>query len=325
MPIPANPQDQRDAPYDSEFRDRNGPLLFEHGLSNLQLRLTVLLTFLLLLGTAFRAGWSQAETDFPNYYTAATLVRQHQPLRKYYDWTWFARQMNYSGNGMQVGAYTAQTPLTMLPMVGLARFSPQRAKQIWLIFNLIFLASTVWMLSQVTRLRLEVIWLLAFCGYFSLRTNFLYGQYYVFLSFLLTLAFYLLHRKSPYLGGSITGIAFGLKLYGGPFFLYFLAKRQWKPLLGMIAIVLFLLGLALVLFGPADIHYYATQILPRSLEGGSIDPYNPGVPTFSTLLRRSTSSLESSMAFFLLAELHFDRNCRISFPWHQQESSHRPA
>lgn len=38
-------------------------------------------------------------------------------------------------------------------------------------------------------------------------------------------------------------------------------------------------------FGWTDIVYYATQILPRTLEGGSIDPYNPGVPTYSTLLR----------------------------------------
>src|SRR3974390_2083562 len=55
----------------------------------------------------------------------------------------------------------------------------------------------------------------------------------------------------------------------------------------MVAASLLLVALALVLFGWADLHYYATQILPRTLEGGSIDPYNPGTPTLSTLLRRS--------------------------------------
>jgi hypothetical protein len=251
------------------------------------MRLAALGAFLLLLVGGFRAGWTQANTDFPNYYTAAALVRQHQPLRNYYDWTWFARKMNYAGNGRQLGAYTPQTPLTMLPMVGLTGFAPQTAKRIWLVSNLVFLGATVWLLSQVTRFRFEAIWLLAFCGYFSLRTNFLYGQYYVFLLFLLTLAFYFLHRKNHLLGGCITGIAFGLKLYGGPFLLYFAAKRQWKALIGMIAMVLSLVGVAIVLFGQADLHYYAAQILPRSLEGGSVDPYNPGDPTFSTFLRHS--------------------------------------
>jgi hypothetical protein len=251
------------------------------------MRLAALGTCLFFLVGPFRAGWTQAGTDFPNYYTAAALVRQHQPLRNYYDWTWFARQMNYAGNGMQLGAYTPQTPLTMLPMVGLAGFAPQAAKRIWLVSDLVFLGVTVWLLSQVTRFRFEAIWLLVFCGYFSLRTNFLYGQYYVFLLLLLTLAFYFLHRKNHLLGGCITGIIFGLKLYGGPFLLYFAVKRQWKALIGMIAVVLLLVGAAIVLFGPADVHYFATQILPRTLEGGSVDPYNPGDPTFSTLLRRS--------------------------------------
>jgi hypothetical protein len=251
------------------------------------MRLAAIGTFLFLLVGPFRAGWTQAETDFPNYYTAAALVHQHQPLRNYYDWTWFARQMNYAGNGTQLGAYTPQTPLSMLPMVPLAGFAPQTAKRMWLVCNLVFLGLTVWVLSRVTRFRLETIWLLTFCGYFSLRTTFLYGQYYVFLLFLLTLAFYFFQRKTYLLGGCITGLVFGLKLYGGPFLPYFAIKRQWKTLIGMIVTVLFLVGVAIVLFGPADVHYYVTQILPRSLEGGSVDPYNPGDPTFSTLLRRS--------------------------------------
>ncbi len=195
--------------------------------------------------------------------------------------------MNRAGNGTQLGAYTPQTPLTMLPLVGLAGFPPQSAKRIWLVCNLLFLGATIWLLSQITKFRFETIWLLAFCGYFSLRTNFQFGQYYVFLLFLLTLAFYFLDRKHHWMGGVTTGIAFGLKLYGGPFLLLFAFKRQWKALLGMTAMILLLAGVAVLLFGPADVWYYATQILPRSLEMGQVDPYNPGDATFATVLMRS--------------------------------------
>jgi hypothetical protein len=251
------------------------------------MRIAVVLTFLFLIATSVRTGWTTPETDFPNYYTAARALRQGQPLRSYYDWTWFVRQMNYAGNGTQVGAYTPQTPLTMLPLVPLTGLPPQHAKQIWLVLNLAFLLASVWLLSKVTKFSFASIWLLAFCGYFSLRTNFLYGQYYVFLLFLLTLAFYFLHRNKEGVSGATTGIAFALKLYGGPFLLYFAARRQWKALAGMAVATLALLALAIMLFGKADIHYYATQILPRTLEGGSIDPYNPGVPTLSTFLRHN--------------------------------------
>jgi hypothetical protein len=264
-----------------------GVFLYEDGRFRVPLRLAALLTFAIFLGTAFIPGWTKPETDFPNYYTAAVLARQGQPLRKFYDWTWFARQTNYAGGEARLGTYTAQTPLTMLPVVPLAGFPVQRAKQIWLLCNLIFLGAAVWLMSRMTRVRLESIWLLAFCGFFSLRANFVLGQYYVFLLFLLTLAFYFLHRGKPWLGGVMSGIAFGLKLYGGPLVLYFAVRRQWKALLGMIAAALLLVGLAIALFGAADVHYYAVQILPRSLVGGPIDPYNPGNPTFSTMLRRA--------------------------------------
>ena len=50
-----------------------------------------------LLLTSFRRGWTQVETDFPNYYTAAVLTVQRQPLWNFYDWSWFQRQMNYTG------------------------------------------------------------------------------------------------------------------------------------------------------------------------------------------------------------------------------------
>jgi hypothetical protein len=283
MPIPENSQH----PSSPASRLQSIAFFSQHAPANSLLRLAAALTFLLLLATAFLPGWTRTETDFPNYYTAATLLRQHQPLGNYYDWTSFARQMNYAGNGTQIGAYTPQTPLSMLPFVPLTGLAPQTAKRIWLLFNLFFLAATVWLLSKVTRFRFETIWLLAFCGYFSLRTNFLYGQYYIFLLFLLTLAFYFLHRNRHALGGSLAAIAFGLKLYGGPFLLYFATRRNWKAVLGMLLALLVLLGVALALFGPADVRYYATQILPRTLEGGSVDPYDPFDATLSTFLRRS--------------------------------------
>src|SRR5579859_7368066 len=84
------------------------------------LLLLALTTLLIFLATAFRAGFQRDETDFPNYYTAAVLVRKGEPLHKFYDWTWFAREMDKAGLTQHIGNYTPHTPLTMLPMVALA-------------------------------------------------------------------------------------------------------------------------------------------------------------------------------------------------------------
>ncbi len=156
-------------------------------------RLAAVGAVVFFLATAFRSGWSRAETDFPNYYTAAVLMSKGMPVREYYDWTWFQRQMNFAGIERQLGGYQPQTPLTALPLIGLAHFPVQTAKQIWLVVNFCFLSGTVWTLARITGFRLEQMALLAFLGFGSLYSNFLYGQYYVLLLLLLTLTFYCLH------------------------------------------------------------------------------------------------------------------------------------
>ena len=287
MAMAANPGGETRSASGSGFLYWLRIFLFEDGRFHVPLRLAALVTFAIFLGTSFLTGWTKSTTDFPNYYTGAVLVRQGQPLRKFYDWTWFARPMNSAAKRAELGTYSAQTPLTMLPMVPLAGFPPQRAKQIWIGCNLILLGAAIWLMSRMTRVRLESIWLLAFCGFYSLRNNFVLGQYYVFLLFLLTLAFYCIRGRKSWLSGVLSGIAFGLKLYGGPLALYFVARRQWKALLGMIATCLLLVGLAIALFGAADVRFYATQILPRSLDSGPVDAYSPWNPTFTTVLRHA--------------------------------------
>ena len=59
-------------------------------------------------------------TDFPNHYTAAVLTLRHQPLRQFYDWEWFQRQVHYAGIERQLSGYAPYTPLTMLPYLPLA-------------------------------------------------------------------------------------------------------------------------------------------------------------------------------------------------------------
>ncbi len=249
-------------------------------------RLAAIAAIVFFLATAFRSGWRRAETDFPNYYTAAVLMRRGLPVREYYDWTWFQRRMNYAGIERQLGGYQPQTPLTALPLVGLASFAPQTAKRIWLAINFAFLGLTVWLLARVTGFRTEQMVLLTFLGFGSLYGNFLYGQYYVFLLFLLTLAFYSLDKGKAAASGFISGLAFALKLYGGPLLLYFAVKKNWRAVAGFVVAASCGVAVAIAVFGWQDVHFYATQILPRALEGEIIDPYNSGNGTMATLLRR---------------------------------------
>ena len=59
-----------------------------------------------------------------------------------------------------------------------------------------------------------------FLGNGSRQSKVRLGQYYVFFLFLLTLAFYCLDRAKSMRSSLLCGVAFGLKLYVGPFLLY---------------------------------------------------------------------------------------------------------
>jgi hypothetical protein len=131
------------------------------------------------------------------------------------------------------------------------------------------------------------LWLLTFAGYGALRTNFWYGQYYVFLLWLITGALYSLLRKKDAASGVVTGIAFMLKSYSGPFLLLFAAKRNWRAVTGMAVASAILGAVAIAFFGWDGVTYFATQVAPRAVMGEIADPYNRANGTVSTFLHRA--------------------------------------
>ena len=249
-------------------------------------RLLALACFALFLGRTFHKGWNIDESDFPNYYTSAVLVRHGEPLRKYYDWAWFQRQMNFAGVEEPLGTYIPQTPLTMLPLVPMAGYPVQTAKRIWLTVNLGFLIGAVWLLSGATGIAFEYVALILFAGYGALQANFHLGQYYVFLLFLIALAMYCLKRGWFTASGIVCGAVFALKLYGAPFLIYFAAKRNWRAVAGMVGTILVGGAVSVWMFGWHDCWYFVRDILPRAVNGeGTGNPYHPVDGTLTALLR----------------------------------------
>jgi len=240
-----------------------------------------------VLFPAVREGWTHVETDFPNYYTAAALARKHAPLRKFYDWTWFQRQINYAGWDRQLGGYIPHSPLTMLPILPIAGLPPMTAKRVWLSANVVFLFAAIALLANLSGIPASGLIALAMAGYAALRPNFIFGQYYVFILFLLALSFWLLLRKREVSAGAVLGAVFVTKLYAGPFLVYFAWKRQWRALAGMLASCAALGLVSIWFYGWKDNLYYVTSVLPRALVAETNDPYAPGLTTVSNMLRHA--------------------------------------
>ena len=252
-------------------------------------------------------------TDFPNHYTAAILTLRHEPLRRFYDWEWFQRQIHYAGIERRLGGYAPYTPLTMLPFVPLAELKPQRAKQVWLVAELAFLAAAICLLALLTQLGVLRTLVLALLAHAALSANFLLGHYYIFLMLLLACAAWCLLKGREAAGGALLGVVFALKLYAAPFIFYFAVRRQWRAFWGMTGMVALLTLAAIAMFGWSGVWFFVTTIMLRGIEGEVVDPYSPGVGTMNVLLRRMFVPeaglnphplLNAPAAFFFLRALY---------------------
>ena len=240
----------------------------------------------IFLWRGFLPAWKSLNTDFPDYYLVARLFRQGYPLEQVYDWTWIQRQKDHAGIDRPIVAFALLTPFSVLPVLPFSSLPPLAAKRCWLVINLALLLLTGWLLSRITTLGTRRIAILIFLAVLPLRANFLYGQEYVLLLFLFTLAagFYL--KRWPAMSGSILAVAGALKIYPALFVFFFARKRQWRAALALVAGSLALWLLSIGLFGFETIRIYLLEVLPWPLRGEGQDPYSVAWNSLTALLHR---------------------------------------
>jgi hypothetical protein len=233
-------------------------------------------------------AWQSLNTDFPNYYLTARLLREGYNTDRLYEWIWIQRQKDRVGiekTDQPVVAFVPLTPFSSLVVWPLTYWAPLTAKHIWIVLNLLLLGAVAVLLHSLTGLAWRRISLLmVLC--FPLHRNLLYGQYYILLLLLITLALWLYVRQKRVSAGLLLGIGFGLKIFPVFFLLYFLRKRDFTAaaavLAGSIATVL----TSIAAFGVALNRVYFLQVLPWALRGEGMDPYNLSASSLSSLLHR---------------------------------------
>jgi hypothetical protein len=239
-----------------------------------------------LLWKGILPGWRMLNTDFPNYYLVARLLREGYSLDRIYDWIWLQRIKDHWGLDQALVGFAGLTPFSALPIVPLALFPALVAKRLWILANLLFLASSVELLNRVTTLGRRRIWLLALLAVFPLRTSFLFGQMHLLVLLLLVAAYYF-HRKGRQVAcGLCLAVAGVLKIY--PLLLcgYFAWKRQWRPALATLCATLLLVAAGYLVFGAGLMNIYATQIIPHSFQGEVLDPYSAHAASGAALFHR---------------------------------------
>src|SRR5579862_2486617 len=71
----------------------------------------------LLLWQGVITGWKVLNSDFPNYYVAARLIREHYVLDRIYEWIWFQRAADHFGADGQLAGFLGLTPFSAIPIL----------------------------------------------------------------------------------------------------------------------------------------------------------------------------------------------------------------
>jgi hypothetical protein len=247
-----------------------------------------MLLALLLVLICFRTvptSWRSLNSDFPNYYLTARLVREHYDTSRVYEWIWLQRQKDHRSIEQTTVGMVPITAFSTLILYPLASIPALTAKHCWLILNFGFLLATFWFLHRMTALSWRRIFLVAALS-FPLRVNFLLGQYYVLLLFLLTLACWLYLSQWRFTAGLFVGLAAGLKIFPIVYLFFFLRKRDWRAFTGGVVACLSCLAVSIRIFGWELNRIYFTQVLPATFRGECLAPYDLQAASISSLLHR---------------------------------------
>jgi len=158
---------------------------------------------LAVAGAVLLAGWSvwpatrELSYGYASYYTAARLVREGADTERFYDRQWFLDRTIEFGFVETPDIFFVNPPPTALLLLPLSGLSPGDADVVWTLANVLLLALAVGIILDTLRVagleidrRGPLFWAFIglICVYNPLWENFFFGQVYVLLLVLVSLA-----------------------------------------------------------------------------------------------------------------------------------------
>ena len=234
-------------------------------------------------GRSFLPAWRTLNSEFPNYYLAAALYRERIPLDRIYEWTWFQRQNDHLGVRDGLVSFAPNPPPLILSLVPFATYQPLAAKRVWLVFNLLCLGVSLWMLHGVTSLDWRRLGLISMLCVLPLHVDFLFGRHYVLILLFICAAYYASCFNRQRTSGVMLGAAAAMKLFPALFVILFIRKRNWRAVIGIVLGLTAITTLSLLMFGVEVHRIFLNEVLSQASRGDWLGPYVLSQNSFITL------------------------------------------
>ncbi len=234
-------------------------------------------------GHTLLPAWRNLNSEFPNYYLAASLYRERIPLDRIYEWTWFQRQNDHLGVRDGLVSFAPNPPTLILSLVPFTTLKPLVAKRVWLVLNLFFLVASLWMLRGVTSLAWRRLGLISLLCVLPLHIDFLFGRHYVLILMLICGAYYASSLDRERTSGALLGTAAAMKLFPALFVFLFVWRRNWRAVLGMVLSAAAITTLSLLMFGVEVHRIFLHEVLSQAPRGDWLGPYALSQNSFITL------------------------------------------
>tara|TARA_R110002050_G_scaffold20348_1_gene57701 strand:- start:95972 stop:97195 length:1224 start_codon:yes stop_codon:yes gene_type:complete len=225
----------------------------------------VALLSILLVWKGIVPGFMHLNSDFPNYYLASKLFIAGESVAKFYDNAWFLNEANQIG--IPFAKFTPFPPATVFMMLPFSGLSALVAKQVWTIFNIGLLLLLIRLVREITNWSAIYSALIVLVMGVNLINNFYLGQFYLVLTFLVFLAYYLSQKEQNIWAGILLTIGILFKYFPIVYVFGYFIKGNKKIVLSTIVAGVFLAFFTSWWVGFTTIELYFTNVLMPHLNG----------------------------------------------------------
>ncbi|MFT5680430.1 MAG: hypothetical protein ACI8RZ_001336 [Myxococcota bacterium] len=225
--------------------------------------------------------------DFANYWTAAALWLEGDPLTQLYDYRWFTAQAARLGFADRLVGFAVLTPPSALLAVPLAGLSVGAAGQVWWAGQGLLGLLLAWLMA---RGRAWPVWagmVAVLLAWPVLRAHLVQGQFHLPVAVCLAGGLWAWQARRDGLAGVALGLAVGLKVHAWPVLVVAMLARRWRTAGAAMGTLVVGGAVSVALLGWPVHALWLSEIAPAAARGWFVHPWHLAFQSLSAGLRHA--------------------------------------